>query len=413
MSVVSQYSACGPLDGTKIMTLPQALVERVRSSIDVDRLVATAVALVEAPSPTRSAKPAADRLAAILTEDGLEVERPEADWPESPAVVARLKSGRPGRTLQFNGHLDTVHLPFVPPRVENGVIHGSGAADMKGGIAAMCAAARALRDTGALPGGEILITAADHHEAPWGDQRQLKALIEAGYMGDGVLIPEYVFDCLPVMGRGMAILDVLITREGPPLHEVRGGLEQPSVIAAGADLVQRFEQLDQQLAEITHPFGDRESVFVGSTHSGEIYNQSPTEFQLRGTRRWLPGTDRRDVEQQYRDLLDAVGRRAGITVDGRFNFLADPFELDQGHALIPAFQTAHAAVTGTELPLGSKPFLDDGNFITARRNVPAITHGPNAKGAHTLEEAVEISELARVALVYALTAVCFCRGDDD
>ena len=23
----------------------------------------------------------------------------------------------PGRTLQFNGHLDTVHLPFVPPAV--------------------------------------------------------------------------------------------------------------------------------------------------------------------------------------------------------------------------------------------------------------------------------------------------------
>ena len=129
----------------KTMTLPEALIERLRSAIDVDRLTETAAALIEAPSPTLSAKPAADRLEAILSEDGLDVQRPEADWPASPAVVARLKSGRPGRTLQFSGHLDTVHLPFVPPRVENGMLHGSGAADMKGGIAAMCAAARAAR----------------------------------------------------------------------------------------------------------------------------------------------------------------------------------------------------------------------------------------------------------------------------
>ena len=109
------------------------LVEKVRSAVKRDRLVETAIALVEVPSPTRSAGAVADRLAEILAGDGFAVERPVADWPDAPAVVTRVDSGKSGPVLQFDGHLDTVHLPFVPPRHENGCLYGSGASDMKGG----------------------------------------------------------------------------------------------------------------------------------------------------------------------------------------------------------------------------------------------------------------------------------------
>ena len=131
---------------------PPDLSQRINSAIRPDRLLDLAVKLVEVPSPTRDGKAVADRLAAILAEDGFAVERPDAGWPQAPAVVARYDTGRPGRTLQFNGHLDTVHLPFVPPRVEAGILYGSGASDMKGGMAAMCEAMRALRDADAPAG---------------------------------------------------------------------------------------------------------------------------------------------------------------------------------------------------------------------------------------------------------------------
>ena len=111
------------------------LSNKIQSSVDRDRLLQTAVELVEIPSPTRSAGRVADRTEQILREDGFEVERPEANWSESPAVVARLESGSAGKILQFNGHLDTVHLPFIPPRVDKGTLYGSGSSDMKGGIA--------------------------------------------------------------------------------------------------------------------------------------------------------------------------------------------------------------------------------------------------------------------------------------
>ena len=58
---------------------------------------------------------------------------------------------RPGRTLQFNGHLDTVHLPLVPrsPRPHRAV------GRHEGGIAA-AEAMRAVRDAGGFAGGGIL-----------------------------------------------------------------------------------------------------------------------------------------------------------------------------------------------------------------------------------------------------------------
>src|SRR3990172_9414275 len=107
------------------MTIPTDTVNRIRGAIQRDRLVDTAVQLIEIPSPTRSGGPVADRLPENLARGGVEGERPEAGWPQAPAVVVRLDTGRPGKMLQFNGHLDTVHLSFVPPRVANGMLYGS------------------------------------------------------------------------------------------------------------------------------------------------------------------------------------------------------------------------------------------------------------------------------------------------
>src|SRR5438105_8269452 len=124
------------------MTTTALSVERIQRTVNRQRLVDTAVKLIAVPSRTGEAGAAADCLAQILAGEGFTVERPEGGHPVSPAVVVRFDSKRPGRTLQFNGHLDTVHLPFVPPRVEGDRITGSGASDMKAGLAAAVEAVR-------------------------------------------------------------------------------------------------------------------------------------------------------------------------------------------------------------------------------------------------------------------------------
>lgn len=390
------------------MKLDSKLAATIRDAVNQQRLLDTAFSLIEIPSPTRSAAAVSDRMAELLEADGFKVERPEAGWAEAPAVSARYSSGSPGRTLQFNGHLDTVHLPFVPPKVEDGVLTGSGASDMKGGIAAAIEAVRVLRDTGLLQQGDVLITAHDLHEMPWGDGSHVDGLIDAGFFGDAVLLPEYHSTNLPVVGRGLAVLGIDITRGGIPMHEVMGGKQQPNVILAAADLIMEFEKLDQTLSKKSHELAGQESIFVGQISGGEIYNQSPTALNLQGTRRWLSDSSVTDVEAEFRAVLQAVAERRGVDIQAKFQLARDAFEIDEDNPFVAAFQSAYSQVAGSPLPIGAKPFVDDGNTFVRRAGIPAITHGPNATGAHTLDEQAPVSELVRIAETYALAALAFC-----
>ena len=386
------------------------LLDRVVQTIDRRRLIDTAVALIEVPSPTRNAGAAADRLAGILADDGFPVQRHDADWPQAPVVIAALESGSPGPTLQFDGHLDTVHLPYVPPRLEDDTLYGSSSADMKGGIAAALEAMRVLRTLDALPAGKVLLTAHDHHEGPWGDGRQVRAMIREGLNGDAVLLPEYLADPLPVAGRGVAIFQATIRREGAPVHEVLRPPGTPDVVAAGAQLVTRLHAWNEQLKQNSHPLAGHDSTFVGSIQAGEIYNQSPTECLVQGTRRWIPPGSGAAVRDEFSQFLAEVAAATGTQIEVEYTEQGGAYQVDADSRLVQAFQQAHTAVAGSPLPLGAKPFVDDGNIYAAMAGIPALTHGPAATGAHTLNEAVPVEELVRVAKVYALTAIAFCGG---
>lgn len=391
-----------------IMQVTPEIQARLRQAVRKDRLLDTAIKLVAAPSWTGKAGPACDALAHILQADGFAVERPTGGHAAAPAVVTRLDGKKPGRTLQFDGHLDTVHLPFAAPVVHGPHLTGSGAADMKSGVAAMVEAVRALRDSGMFTTGSILVTAHDLHEAPWGLGQQLDGLIDLGFVGEAVLIPEYVHTHLPVIGRGLATWRIAVRRGGGPIHEVMRPADEPSVIGAGAELVGRLGQMENSLAVRHDPLAGRETVFIGQIHSGEIYNQFPQECTLEGTRRWLPGASRTDVEREFREVLQGLAKDTGVTVDLDWIPVRDAFRLDQEHAIVKAFQGAYRGISGAELPIGPKAFVDDGNCFWGRKNLPAITHGPRGGGAHTVNEWVEIDDLVRVAQVYALTALGYC-----
>ena len=90
--------------------------------------------------------------------------------PGRPNLLARVGGARGGQTLMLSGHVDVVgvdgmtHAPFDGVERE-GRLYGRGAADMKGGIGALCAAAwQAARDDLA---GEIVVavTADEEYES--------------------------------------------------------------------------------------------------------------------------------------------------------------------------------------------------------------------------------------------------------
>jgi len=383
---------------------------RVSRAVRQDRLLATARTLIDIPSPTGEAGAVSDRLAEMLKDEGFDVSRSDGGYPAAPAVVVRLKGKPGGKRLQFDGHLDTVHLPFVPSTVEGDLLKGSGASDMKAGVVAAVEALRVIRELDLVPVGEILLTAHDLHEAPWGDGSQHENMIREGIHGDAVMIPEYTTDYLPVIGRGNSVFKIVARRTGSKVHEVYRPLDVPHPISVLARIVTAFDELGRELSRQSHPTAGSESLFLGQIHCGEIYNQFPIEGWIEGTRRWLPGRSAIDVDTQLREVLGRIASETGAEIEMKFQVIRDAFELPLEDPLIEAFQSSVSQVRGERLQPGAKPFVDDGSSFWKLAGIPAITHGPKAAGAHTLNEWVSISDLCKVAAVYALTAALYCPG---
>ena len=100
-----------------------------------------------------------DRLTSITPLDVLK--QPVAN--ERSNVIAILRGTGEGRSLMLNGHMDTVGVegmviePFRP-FVESGLLHGRGACDMKGAIAAMIGAAKSLADSKSKLRGDVIFS---------------------------------------------------------------------------------------------------------------------------------------------------------------------------------------------------------------------------------------------------------------
>src|SRR5690606_7663555 len=96
------------------------------------------------------------------------------------------------RTLMFNGHLDIDPLrsgwkrdPFAPV-VEDGLLYGAGARNMKSGLTSMIVAAEAVRRGGGLDGDLVLACVAGELQGGVGTTYAL----EHGLSADAAIVPE-------------------------------------------------------------------------------------------------------------------------------------------------------------------------------------------------------------------------------
>jgi len=308
--------------------------------------------------------------------------------------------------LMLSGHADVVGVEGMAHAPFDGVEHGGrlyarGAADMKGGIAAMCAAAwQAARDAIA---GEIVvaITADEEYESVG-----TRVMLERGVRADAAIVGEPT--CLEVMPahRGFVWIEVVVA--GRAAHGSRWDLGVDAIRNAGL-LLAELDRVDaEELSGRTHPLLGRASLHASTIEGGIGMSTYPDRCVLRLERRTLPGETGEDVLAEVRRACAAVrARRPGFVADVSLLMAQGPSDVATDAPIVRALEDA-LRERGEGVRVSGMSAWTDAALLNAA-GIPAICFGPgDISLAHAAEEYIPLAEIDRATPVLASLARRWC-----
>lgn len=344
---------------------------------------------------------------------GIEAPRTEA-W----GLVGRAKGRGDGPSLMLNGHIDVVPEgrgwtvnPFSPA-VRDGVLHGRGACDMKGGLVAAYWAASALLSCEVPLRGDLLVASAESEED---GGLGTFATLRRGWSADACVIPEPTgLDLVPAAAGALTFR---LRIPGLATHASRR-TEGVSAIEKLWPVWQALHALEQRRNAEVDPLASRWALAfplsIGTVRSGVWASSVPDELVADGRFGVQLGEAvaeaRAALEQAVGEACDADPwlREHPVEIEwwgGQFASGRTPESSD-----LPArMRRAHRLVGGPEpQSTWAAPYGSDLRLMTAF-GVPTVHYGPgDAAKAHAPDESVPLSEVAITARALALLALDIC-----
>jgi len=378
--------------------------------------VALAQALIRCPSVTPDEGGALALLESVLTAAGYDVHRPVFGEPGTPDVenlYARIGTDSP--VFVIAGHTDVVPVgdaaawsrgPFSG-EIADGALHGRGACDMKGGLAAMIAAAlRYRRDNPDAPGSiAFLITGDEEGPAVNGTVKLLDWAHKRGERFDHCLLgeptnPAAMGDMIKIGRRGS--LTGKLTVNGKQGHvgyphladnPIRGMVRLLAALDA-APLDAGTAHFDPSNLELT-------TLDVGNPATNVVPAQAKAVFNIRFNDGWAPDTLAAEIERRLREA-------AGNTV--RYEIAFQPTNavafLTQPGPFVAMVADAVEAQTGKRPALSTTGGTSDARFI--KSYCPVVEYGPVGKTMHQVNEEVAVADLVALeAITHRLLTTYF------
>jgi acetylornithine deacetylase/succinyl-diaminopimelate desuccinylase-like protein len=376
-----------------------SITAELQHRLDPANISRWAFELVAIPSPTGDSQAAAAYYADRLRELGIEAQL-DAEIPGSPSVIAYVNGVHPGPTLELAGHLDVIPVEQAAPRVEDGVLYGRGACDMKGPLAAVLEVVRLLSAVRERMHGRLMVCAYGLHEAPVGRGQSLLRLVERGGVGDAVICVEGPLDTLAITGRGMSTYEIRIEGTEDPCHELRATAETPHPLLIGLDVAAMLRAWNDELqAGPALPYVETESLFIGQFESGDFYNRVPAQCRLVGTRRYAPHRRFAEVQAEFDRRLDPIRRTAAVSIRLNLTKTRDGFRTAEDAPVAQALREAYREVTGEPLPVAAFAAVGDASIFANEGGLPAVYYGCGLERAHATPEYVPLASLALQARV--------------
>lgn len=307
----------------------------------------------------------------------------------------------------FAGHTDVVptgpeeawKFPPFTPTIDNNLLYGRGAADMKGSLAAMVVAVEKFVATHPEHKGSIsfLITSDEEGMATHGTRRVIETLEQRGEKIHWCLVGEpssvsKVGDVIKVGRRGSFSGELVI-------HGKQGHVAYPHLASNPVHLAAPFlQELSQSEWDQGNSFFPATSFQISNIHAGTgAPNVIPGQLNVMFNFRYSTEVTADILKERVTSLLDK--HELNYEVTWRNNGL--PFLTDHG-SLVPAIVDAVESVAGIKAECLTTGGTSDGRFI-APTGAQVAELGPTNASIHQVNENVDISELQELTLMYEAT----------
>jgi acetylornithine deacetylase len=344
-------------------------------------------------------------LAGAMQALGLQVKVDEVA-PGRVNVIGRRVGGGGGRSLMWNAHMDTVGLngmeqPFTPT-IRDGRLYGRGSQDMKGSLAAMLAAVKALNQAGIELDGDLLLTGvADEEYASLGSDHLVQH-----YTADAAIVTEPTELGLAIAHRGFAGFEVETTGRAAHGSRYLDGVD--AILLLGRFLAGLDELEQELLRRPPHALVGPPSLHASIIHGGTEMSTYPAACYLMIERRTIPGESVEQAGQELQAILERCAQ-ADPRFQGRLKTMIHrpPFEVDPAAGIVRALSDTLERRTGRSPALRGVSFWTDA-AIFAEAGIPSVLIGPTGQGLHSAEEWVDLGSCVELAEILAQTAIRFC-----
>lgn len=341
-----------------------------------------------------------------LKESGLE---DVLNYDNRPNVVGSFKGSGGGRSLILNGHIDTVTIeprqewtrdPFGA-EIDEGLLYGRGASDMKGGLLAGLLAIAYLREAGVPLRGDVIVESVVNEEHAGNGTLDL---VRRGIKADGAIVLEPTNNKVAVSHPGGLYWQVTVPGRprSPGARWQDGELDGVSAIEKLPVVIRALLEIESEYNAATTddpmergraPF----SLVIGRVTGGHYETVTASEAVLRGGAYFSPVTgDISEVMASMRAAIDTANESDPFLKEypARLEFLHHDDATRQSPQIPLAVALSNVlkefGESGDVVP---GPFACDARHLVNQGGVPTVIFGPGTIAqAHKPDEHIDVEE---------------------
>ena len=318
--------------------------------------------------------------------------------PDRANLIARLRPGAPAspgdKALLFGGHIDTV--PFgdaawaIPPLegiVKDGRLHGRGAADMKGGLAAMVCAALDMAPR--LKRRDLILHIYGSEET--GCTGSFHASLTPEHFGSpGAAVIAEPTNNIPLAGHKGALW-LAVTATGRTAHASMPEKGDNALLK----MLPAALRLRDAPPKASHELLGECTMVLSTLHAGLNSNSVPDKAVLTVDMRTVPGQD-------HAALHASLAAAAGPDVDTRITLDLPPVWTDPDTPWCGRVRRLAAPFLGYEPGVAAVQFFTDAGAVRrAHPGLPLMILGPGDPGeAHRTDESCPVDQIRAAREMY-------------